>query len=77
MRPAPSRGGAPRVGMESRRAPATDGIPDEVFPNPDAAGRFLKENNPAKRVALARQARLRMGDQASKAVDRVDSGDEI
>jgi hypothetical protein len=47
-----------------------------VLLNPEAAALFLKENNPANRVALARKAKLWMGNHTGTVVDLIDGEDD-
>jgi Pyridoxamine 5'-phosphate oxidase len=45
---------------------------DDALLNPDTAALLLKENNPANRAALARRAKIWMGNEASTLIDILD-----
>lgn len=62
---------AARRSVAKARADAIGRMLDEALLNPDAAAMMLKENNPANRAALARKAKVWLGNEASTFLELV------
>lgn len=62
---------AARRSVAKARADAIGRMLGEALLNPDAAAMMLKENNPANRAALARKAKVWLGNEASTFLELV------
>ncbi|AKR54319.1 hypothetical protein XM25_00560 [Devosia sp. H5989] len=65
-----------RRAVRNAQSAAIDRLTDRVLLNPDLAAELLKENNPANRAALARKAKLWLGNEASTVLDLINGNDE-
>lgn len=60
----------------SQRAGAFERLLDKALADPEVAAALLLENNPANRAALARRAKLWMGNEASTIINALSDEDE-
>lgn len=61
--------------VSSHQGKAYELMLDKILLNPDLAVELLKTNNPANRAALARKAKLWLGNEASTLIDLLDGDD--
>jgi hypothetical protein len=64
-----------RRAVRKAQTDAIDRLTDQALLNPELAAELLKENNPANRAALARKAKLWLGNEAATFIDLLDGED--
>lgn len=62
--------------VRNAQTAALDRLTDQVLLNPELAAQLLKDNNPANRAALARKAKLWLGNEASTLMQLLDGNDK-
>jgi len=64
-----------RRAVRKAQTDAIDRLTDQALLNPELAAELLRENNPANRAALARKAKLWLGNEAATFIDLLDGED--